>query len=432
MWMWMWMWIVDAVSRRRSCGRQVSPKMDLDGWQLWQETDGAPKYYVPRLQLLSILNTTICTMVPIRSTSLLRPSPNHGGHHNHPTHRLIFYSTFIAALGLTAIYLFSPRQHDQQQQQQQQQVVASLRGSATISDVGQPKQSFSDIEMTKSKGLSDGSEGSTGNSIIDSTLLKNKDELDEEDIDPLKITQGSVTYNGDKNLSYYHCGPIPSSSLPQSTSGLTELVLLHGSAFTKENWKSSGILDMFCEINNNEDEGNLSILALDLPVSADGTELGYAFDALVLGNILSGMPVTVVTPSASGYAIISLGEGIMTKSSSSMKVEDKVDTTRNKDGGGSSQSSNNLTRMVKAWIPVASFAVLSASDETLMQYTRANIPILAIHGDKDLKGKSVTERLKDTNDNAKGVELEGRHPVYLDSPEEFVREVMQFLDEMGL
>jgi pimeloyl-ACP methyl ester carboxylesterase len=281
--------------------------------------------------------------------------------------------------------------------------------------------------MTKDKKEEGGGGGSGGvgtGANIDSTVLKNKNELDEEDLDPLKITMGYVPYSGDKKLAYYHCGPLPSSSSSSTTSissssSLTELVLLHGAAFTKENWKESGILDMFCEINNTEDEGNSSILALDLPVSADGTELGYAFDALVLEKVLSGRPATFVTPSASGYAIVSLGEEMA--KSSSMKNAKEV----TKDDGSSQR--NNLTRMVNAWIPVASFAVLSA----LMQYKHANIPILAIHGDQDLKGKKVTERLKDTN-NAMGVELEGRHPVYLDSPEEFVREVMQFLDEMGL
>ena len=356
------------------------------------------------------------TMVPIRLTSVLRTSPNNNGGRHHPTYRLIFCSASIAALGLTAIYLLSPRQpydpQPQQEKQQQLHDVASLRG-----------RSGSDLAMITKEKTGGGGDAQ-----------KNKDELDEEDLDPLKITQGSITYNGNNNnVSYYHCGPLPSSTSMQSissssssSSSLTELILLHGAAFTKENWKTSGILDMFCEINNTEDEGNLSVLALDLPVSADGTELGYVFDALVSRKILSGLPVTFVTPSASGHAIVSLAEELATMSTS-IHAESEVKLTKGSD------HTNNLTRMVKAWIPVASFAVLSASDDTLLQYTHANIPILAIHGDQDIKGKRVTERLKDTNkNNAKGVELEGRHPVYLDSPEEFVREVMQFLDEMGL
>lgn len=233
--------------------------------------------------------------------------------------------------------------------------------------------------------------------LVSAASSKNKEELDEEDVDPMKIIDGSVAYGGDKSLPYYHCGPSHIDN-PE----LTELVLLHGAAFTKEDWKTSGILGQLCDINNEEDEGNLSISALDLPVSADGAELGKAFDALTAAKVLSGRAVTIVSPSASGKALVSLGE-----------------------------TPTELGRIVKAWIPVASFAVLSTPESALLQYKSASVPILAIHGNQDARGKDVTKRLVDLN-GAKGVELEGRHPVYLDSPEEFIQEIMQFLDEKGL
>ena len=228
-----------------------------------------------------------------------------------------------------------------------------------------------------------------------------REQLDEADVDPLTITQGSVTYEG-KALPYYHCGPLPSQDNPD----LTELVLLHGAAFTKEDWKTSGILDMLCDIDNEEDEGNLSISALDLTVSADGKDLGLAFDALVADKVLSGRAAAFVSPSASGKAMLGLAE-------------------LSKSGGA------ELKRIVKAWIPVATGSVVKAEEATILQYKLDNVPILAIHGDQDAMGKKVTERLKQLN-GAKGVELSGRHPVYLDSPEEFVQEVLQFLDEEGL
>jgi len=225
----------------------------------------------------------------------------------------------------------------------------------------------------------------------------NKEQLDEETVDPLKITSGIVTYGIEKEtLSYYHCGPLPDNPT------LTELVLLHGAAFSKEDWKTSGILNMLCEINNEEDEGNLSITALDLPVKADGIQLSNAFDALSSNNLLSGRAVTIVSPSASGKAIVSLGD-----------------------------MPELLPKILKAWIPVASGAVMGASESTLQSYKVAKIPILAIHGNQDSGGKKVTDKLKSVV-NAKGIELSGRHPVYLDSPEEFVQEVMEFLDEEGL
>jgi hypothetical protein len=53
-------------------------------------------------------------------------------------------------------------------------------------------------------------------------------------------------------------------------------------------------------------------------------------------------------------------------------------------GGSSSELS---TKIIKAWILIASFAVIKASKSTLIQYKDAKIPILSIHGDKDELGK---------------------------------------------
>ncbi|KAL7540888.1 hypothetical protein ACHAWF_006807 [Thalassiosira exigua] len=306
-------------------------------------------------------------MVPIRTTS--RP----GGL---PTHRLTFYAALAAALALTGVYL------------------TSLRGG---SDGGSD-----DAEIPASGEVVSPLTALNQNQALSSAAnAKSKEELDEEDVDPMSITLGFVNYDGDTALPYYHCGPSHVDN-PE----LTELVLLHGAAFTKEDWKTSGILGMLCDINNEEDEGNLSVTALDLPVKVGGEMLAAAFNALVGRKVLSGRPVTIVSPSASGKAVVGLGKM-------------------------ASEGSGELVRIVKGWIPVASGAVVSSSEPPLLAFKTANIPILAIHGDKDAGGKRVTERLEKLN-GARGVELEGRHPVYLDSPEEFVQEVMQFLDEESL
>lgn len=328
-------------------------------------------------------------MVPVR------PTPRADGH---PAHRLALYVALFSALALTGILASSSRGDSGG---------STLRGNVASPAKEEVLSPETVLNMNKvlNKAAAVGGGGESGAASESAGAgagggderVKTKEELDEVDVDPLKITQGSVAYGG-AALPYYHCGPLPS----RDDAGLTELVLLHGAAFTKEDWKTSGILDMLCEINNEEDEGDLSIIALDLPVSADGGELASAFDALVSSGILSGRPVTFVTPSASGKAMLSLGD-----------------------------DSIELMRIVKAWIPVASPAVLKATDSTLMQFRVARIPVLSIHGDKDEMGKKVTEKLEALTD-ANGVELEGRHPVYLDSPQEFVGEVMQFLDEKGL
>jgi pimeloyl-ACP methyl ester carboxylesterase len=334
-------------------------------------------------------------MVPVR------PTPRADGH---PAHRLAFYVALFSALALAGMLLPSSSWRGGSGS-------SSGRGDVGDGDAVVPPPNGGAMSpetvLKASKGLNKAAALGVNEGV------KTEEELDGVDVDPLRITQGSVAYarsgNGGAALPYYRCGPLPS----RDDEGLTELVLLHGAAFTREDWKTSGILDALCEINNEEDEGDLSIIALDLPVSADGGELGSAFDALVSGGILSGRPATFVTPSASGKAVVSLAE--------------MASTGGGRDGDGREL----LTKIVKAWIPVASPAVLKATDSTLTQYRVAGIPVLSIHGDKDEMGKRVTEKLKELTD-ANCVELDGGHPVYLDSPQEFVGEVMQFLDEMGL
>lgn len=221
--------------------------------------------------------------------------------------------------------------------------------------------------------------------------------------------------NDQKILSYYHCGTTTISS--SSSSKEDEILLLHGAAFTKRNWIESGIFQHLCwngNINNNSKNGRrLSVTALDLSVRADGRGLKSAFDALVKRGVLSGKPVVVVTPSASGLSIVSM-------------VTDIKDTGSE----SSSLSSSLLQELVKAWIPVASFAVLQVKNEKAFQiFPKLNIPILAINGDEDVKGKKVTEKLVDVA-HAKGLEMKGGHPCYLDSPRVFEDAVLSFLDDL--
>ncbi|KAL7462256.1 hypothetical protein ACHAXS_002643 [Conticribra weissflogii] len=259
----------------------------------------------------------------------------------------------------------------------------------------------------------------------------------------LEITLGEVTYRGSKTLSYYHCGPLP---LPGSLENehLTELVLLHGAAFTKENWRESGILQSLCDVNEGTGvaEGQstrtlsesipghryprpLSVTALDLPVPGEGDVFYDAIQSLASqqNNVLSGNPIVVVTPSAGGRAIVSLGE-IMASSTAASEDEQQQQQQQQ-------QTPSLLEKAVKAWIPVASGAVMRTTDEVLELFPKLGIEILAINGNLDFGGRRATERLVEVC-GAKGVELEGAHPVYLDSPEEFVDEVLKFLIEKEL
>ena len=175
-----------------------------------------------------------------------------------------------------------------------------------------------------------------------------------EDMEPWKwsdLDQGEITY-GDENTSmpYYRCGP-PTKILSINPE-LTEVVLLNGAkVFSKENWKSSGILETLCEMNKNDDMGNLLVTAWDLGVAADGQELAKAFDAMSAQKVISGRPAVIISPSASGKALIGLA---------SMKLNPTI-------------QQDDLKRIVKAWVPVSPTAALRAQDDVLGQFKTSNI-----------------------------------------------------------
>ena len=196
------------------------------------------------------------------------------------------------------------------------------------------------------------------------------------------MIQGSVG-----SVQYYHCpaGGTDAESL--------DLILLHGASFTKENWKSSGILDKLCQVPK------LSVTALDLDSRANHDDLKHTLDSLRNNKIIrKNKPVALVTPSASGYTIV-----------------DWISTS----------IIESLLIYVGYWIPVACPSVSRAEDAAL-QGLKDRLKILAIYGSKDDKGKVVSEKLHNLS-NAKLVQIEGSHPCYLDSPDDFIRELLDFL-----
>ena len=205
------------------------------------------------------------------------------------------------------------------------------------------------------------------------------------------ISQSDVTIESGTaaGIPYYHCASATSST---SSSPLIELVLLHGAAFTKENWKSSGILQKFCM------QDGVRVTALDLNIKDKHGELFTVLDALKESAIVRTLPVTgLVTPSASGTTIL---DAINTGN---------VETLR--------------SDYAQMWIPVATNAALqySADDLQVLQ----DWPILAIYGDRDSAGRRSSELLQHSATNAKVVQLQGSHPCYLDSPDDFVRTILQ-------
>jgi hypothetical protein len=199
------------------------------------------------------------------------------------------------------------------------------------------------------------------------------------------IVSGSV--NG---IPYYHCAGTGTGT---GTGTEQHLVLLHGARFTKEDWKTSGILDSLCTA----DKG-LSVSAMDLPVSAGHEELKTLLTSMQTAELLT-TPVALVTPSASGKTITDW----MTKG----------DVTK-------------LPLFISKWIPVAAGSVSNPTEEQVSSLTN-NLSIFAIYGNRDAMGKRVTERLASLA-SAETLELDGGHPCYLDSPEDFVSAILRTMN----
>lgn len=203
---------------------------------------------------------------------------------------------------------------------------------------------------------------------------------------PVSLIYGTV---GDDQISYYHQPAI------SPTEENHHLVLLHGSAFSKEDWKTSGIFGLF-----QRNFPSISVTALDLPVRADHRKLKKLLRSMRDEDLIVQLPVSgLVTPSASGKSITTW---ITAEAKSGLDMENYI----------------------SLWIPVASYSVAKCrtSDLEFLQRDSSGISVLAIYGDQDGNGKKVMQSLHD-HSGAKLLELPGRHPVYLDSPDAFVKAV---------
>lgn len=221
-------------------------------------------------------------------------------------------------------------------------------------------------------------------------LLQNFNARTERAKKETQLQSGVVTYSvyGDiQEVPYYHCAS------SYSADNSHHLVLLHGARFTKEDWKSSGIMDTLCSYPY------LSVSTLDLSVKAGHRDIAGVLSAMT-DKLQIRLPVTLVTPSASGMGIV-----------------DWMSTGRLPD----------LPKYVQKWIPVACFAVSAATEDQLARLSRLeSFDVLAIYGSKDRGGKEISTRLEDFV-GARSLELQGGHACYLESPNEFCNAVVGFL-----
>lgn len=208
--------------------------------------------------------------------------------------------------------------------------------------------------------------------------------------DGTPLIQGMVD-----DVAYYHCKATKVKKVDAKN-----VVLLHGAKFTKENWKKSGILSSLCGIDA------LQVTALDLSVRATHSDLIRLFNSLEREGLVTRMPVTaLITPSASGGGVVDW-------------IVQRTDVVR------------RLTKFVKVWIPVAANSVRRARQDSLVYLKKLpNFSILSIHGNLD-EGGRISSKLLSKHAGAKVVELQGTHPVYLDSPKEFVTTVTDYLAKL--
>ena len=230
-----------------------------------------------------------------------------------------------------------------------------------------------------------------------------KDQADATSTAGTKVAASVISEGTVGGIDYYHCDPLQvvADDTTKNSSPTKHLVLLHGAAFTKENWKRKGILETFCKVPG------LSVSAMDLSVQSDYEALQSLLESMQTDNLIQ-LPVTLVTPSASGRTMTTWVE----------------------------QSSEVIQRVpdfVEAWIPVASNGVLSVDEaklaafyDLLRQSEKKKFQVLAIYGDQDTSGKKSSLLLEQHMD-AKVVELNGPHAVYLEVPTDFSDTVIDFM-----
>ena len=221
----------------------------------------------------------------------------------------------------------------------------------------------------------------------------------------VSINEGKIFIDELTSVPYLHCGSKYSGT---SSSQPKELLMLHGMKFTKDTWVQSSILPTLCHL-----DPHLSVIAADLPATADGKALEGLFRGLVKENIFSGKPVVIVSPSASGKSVLGLLEMSLPA------------TERNEKDAVASQ-------ILRGWIPVACGSIQKSSDDILNRINHFQIPVLAIYGNLDKTGKIVSEKLDMIGkSNVEVVEMHGGHPVYLDDTAKFISFVVLFVNHVN-
>ena len=207
----------------------------------------------------------------------------------------------------------------------------------------------------------------------------------------------SLFLEGEGKVNYLYCSWTGNEKkiARWTDESVSEILLLQDSSlwgsygWTMDAWKESGIMGHLCRPERGE---KTVVLAIGLNPNALGVDLEKVFFALTEQKILSGRPVILVTPAESGKTALNLGT-----------LASQLDTS---EGNQSEESSVLLTRMVKAWIVIASAEALENSNDALRAFFLVQIPVLSIYCSMHVQAQRSSERLVSLA-GASAAELEG-------------------------
>ncbi|MCP4660476.1 MAG: alpha/beta fold hydrolase [bacterium] len=170
------------------------------------------------------------------------------------------------------------------------------------------------------------------------------------------------------------------------------VLLLHGARFRAETWRELGTLELLAR-------RGYRALALDLPGFGESPASDIPPEELLsaLMPLVAGQPVIVVSPSMSGRFSLPL-------------------VVRRPD-------------YVAGFVPIAPAAI----SEYLDRLAGSRVPAMIVWGENDeVVPLSQAEALAKALPHSRRVILEDAgHPCYLDQPDEFHRQLLQFLAELS-
>jgi len=205
-------------------------------------------------------------------------------------------------------------------------------------------------------------------------------------------------------LDFVHCGTFfNKDTIKTDANGNVgiEILLLHDATHTKEDWKP--VQDRLCRLGGER----ASVTAIDLSITSNDQGLKNAHLALINGKVLSGNPITIVTPSVSGNFIVEM----IAAAALSPPMADAIKIH------------------VKNWVVIGTRSVMPLPTAELKMLSDLGVGTLAMYGSYDKAGKAVHDALIERA-SAEGVEIKGAgSSPHLDKPKTFAKKLFTYVTE---